>query len=113
MFSINLEDCAVRNRRSSGQAQMLTGSYAAFSDKIVSAQQRNGRFLAALGNYSELYPAFLDIEDTSRRVPLGKDGLFVPQGNDRSADSRFREKTFGMKSNSLLRSYHSLSQAPQ
>src|SRR5581483_498327 len=113
MFSINLQDCAVRNRRSSGQAQMLSRGYATFSDKIAGAEQGNCRFLATLGNYSELYPAFLDIENTSRGVALGKYCLFVPQVNDCPADSRFREKAFGIKSDFLLGSHHSFSHAPQ
>jgi len=47
----------------------------ALTQKIGGAQQGNGRFFSAFGNYSELDPALLDVKDRIGALALGKHRL--------------------------------------
>jgi len=65
--------------------------------KIAFADDRDGRFLARLGNDGEPDFAFLNIEDRVGCVPLGEDDLLFRNRQDFSAVSNSGEESVGVE----------------
>ena len=65
---------------------------ALLTDEVAGGQERDGCFLAVVGDDSELCPAALEIEDGVCPVALGKEGLRWFQIDDSSTEARVRKK---------------------
>jgi hypothetical protein len=51
---------------------------ASFADKLIDSEDRDHRFLALLGNDSDLYFALSNIKDRVRDISLRKDNALLP-----------------------------------
>jgi len=75
-----------------------------FAKELTGSQDCDYRFLALLGNDSELDLALLDVKNGVRDLSLGKDNLILPISRYRLAPTHLGEKYLGIKRgfNSLL-----------
>ena len=67
-----------------GQAHQLP-SETAFPEKAAGVHERDDGFFAPLRNHGQLDPACLDIEHGVRHIPLRKENLLFPAGQQRFA----------------------------
>src|SRR5580700_255052 len=68
-----------------------------FAEKLTWSQDRNHRFLALLGNDSELDLALLDVKNRVRDLSLRKNNLILSIFGYRFSFAHLGEKCFGIK----------------
>jgi hypothetical protein len=72
-----------------------------FAKKLTGSQDCNDRFLALLGNDSELDLALLDVKDCVCNLSLREDSLILAVFGYRLSFAHLGEKSFGIERNSL------------
>ena len=83
-----------RSRRGDAQRMAIQTP---FAEKLAWSQDRNHRFLALLGDDSELDLALLDVEDRVRHLSLRKNNLIPPIFGYRFSLAHLGEKRFGIE----------------
>src|SRR5579864_1179147 len=83
---VHPQKLAIRHCRSRAHAQKLA-CQCSLTEKVSLIHDPDGRFLARGRYNSELYFAFLDVEDSIRLIPLSKYRLFFRSGHDLSASA--------------------------
>src|SRR4029453_1449468 len=68
-----------------------------FAKKLTRSEDCNDRFLALLGNDSELDLALLDVENCVRNLSLRKNNLILPIFGYRFSFAHLGEKYFGIE----------------
>ena len=71
---------------------------ATLAEELAGFQYRNHRFLALLGQDSELDPAFLNVEYRIGGISLREDGFILSKFQRLFSCPHFGEKRFGIKS---------------
>src|ERR1700694_3091238 len=83
--------------RSRGGDTQRMAIQASFAKKLTWSQDRNHRFLALLGDDSELDLALLDVENRVRDLSLRKNNLIPPIFGYRFSLAHLGEKRFGIE----------------
>jgi len=86
-FLFNPQDGRVGDSSSTCQADRLIGGQASLAQEIARAKQRQGCFLAVLGEHAQPHRARLDVEHGVGALALRKYGLFRLVAKDSAADA--------------------------